>query len=229
MTGATLLALSLMHGATFLGLRTTGAMRDRAHAAARTIGVVAIVLNLAWVIWTLVVVGGGTVPEPTQIFGMIALIFATVLAGSDYDGWAFAASGFAIAAGLSTEWFQQSFHGHPWFWTVPLLGFAVIFAIATFANSDYEEVAAAWCASVAAPLALIVGILWAMRLHNQFVKIYLWLGCVLVVGFWAAFTGDAIDEENLRYGKHVYVWPGVVIIGLSALGLLVTGGVQLFY
>jgi cytochrome bd ubiquinol oxidase subunit II len=100
MTGVTLLVLSLLHGATFLGLRTTGDMRDRAHAAARVIGLVAIIVNLAWVIWTLVVIGGGTVPEPTQIFGMIAVIFAALLAGSGNDGWAFVASGFAIAAAV---------------------------------------------------------------------------------------------------------------------------------
>ena len=102
MTGVTLVVLSLLHGATFLGLRTTGDMRDRAHAAARAIGPVAILVNLAWVIWTLVVIGGGTVPEPTQIFGMIAVIGATLLAGSasGSDGWAFAASGFAIAAAI---------------------------------------------------------------------------------------------------------------------------------
>ena len=102
MTGVTLLVLSLLHGATFLGLRTTGDMRDRAHAAAGTIGPVAILVNLAWVIWTLVVIGGGTVPEPTQIFGMIAVIGATLLAGSanGSDGWAFVASGFAIAAAI---------------------------------------------------------------------------------------------------------------------------------
>jgi cytochrome bd ubiquinol oxidase subunit II len=98
MTGVTLLALSLLHGATFLALRTTGEIRDRAHAAARTIGAVAIVLNLAWVVWTLVVIGGGTVPQPTQIFGMIAVIFATGLVSAGADGWAFAASAFAIAA-----------------------------------------------------------------------------------------------------------------------------------
>jgi cytochrome d ubiquinol oxidase subunit II len=46
----------------------------------------------------LVVIGGGTVPQPTQIFGLIAVIFAQRLAGTDNDGWAFAASGFAIAA-----------------------------------------------------------------------------------------------------------------------------------
>ena len=98
MTGVTLLVLSLLHGATFLALRTTGEIRARAHAAARSIGVVAILVNLAWVVWTLVVIGGGTVPEPTQIFGVIAVIFATVLATTNNDGWAFIASGFAIAA-----------------------------------------------------------------------------------------------------------------------------------
>jgi cytochrome bd ubiquinol oxidase subunit II len=98
MTGVTLLTLSLLHGSTFLALRTTGDMRDRARAAGRAIGLVAIVVNLAWVVWTLVVIGGGTVPQPTQIFGMIAVIFACALAGSHYNAGAFAASGVAIAA-----------------------------------------------------------------------------------------------------------------------------------
>jgi cytochrome bd ubiquinol oxidase subunit II len=55
-------------------------------------------LNLAWVVWTLVDIGGGTVPQPTQIFGLIAVIFAQRLASTDNNGWAFVASGFAIAA-----------------------------------------------------------------------------------------------------------------------------------
>jgi cytochrome d ubiquinol oxidase subunit II len=100
MTGVTLLTLCLLHGATFLALRTTGEIRDRARAAGRTLGVVAIVLNVAWCIWTLVVIGGGTLPEPTQIFGVIAVISAQRLATSDNDGWAFVASGFAIAASI---------------------------------------------------------------------------------------------------------------------------------
>ena len=97
-TGATLLTLCLLHGATFLALRTTGEIRDRARAAGRLIGWLAIVVNLAWVVWTLVVIGGGRAPEPTQIFGVIAVIFATLLASTNNDGWAFAASGFGIAA-----------------------------------------------------------------------------------------------------------------------------------
>jgi cytochrome d ubiquinol oxidase subunit II len=100
MTGVTLLMLCLLHGATFLALKTTDQIRRRARAFARAIGSIAVVVNVAWVIWTLVVIGGGTVPEPTQIFGLIAVIFATLLARSDNDGWAFLASGFAIAAAI---------------------------------------------------------------------------------------------------------------------------------
>jgi cytochrome d ubiquinol oxidase subunit II len=100
MTGLTLVVLCLLHGSTFLALRTTGHLRDRARAAGRRIGVVAILINLAWVVWTLVVIGGGTVPQPTQIFGMIAVVFAAVLANTDHDGWAFFASAFAIAAAI---------------------------------------------------------------------------------------------------------------------------------
>jgi cytochrome bd ubiquinol oxidase subunit II len=100
MTGVTLVILCLLHGATFLGLRTTGEMRDRAHAAGRVIGMVAVIINIAWVIWTLVVIGGGTLPEPTQIFGVLAVIFAALLAASNYDGWAFLSSAFALAAAI---------------------------------------------------------------------------------------------------------------------------------
>src|SRR6185437_12309666 len=100
MTGVNMLVLCLLHGATFLALRTTDVIRDRARAAGRSLGVVAAVVNVAWCIWTLVVIGGGTLPEPTQIFGVIAVIFAQRLVSSDNDGWAFAASGLAIAAAI---------------------------------------------------------------------------------------------------------------------------------
>jgi cytochrome d ubiquinol oxidase subunit II len=100
MTGVTLLTLCLLHGATFLALRTTDEVRDRARAAGHVLGVVAVVINVAWAIWTLVVIGGGTLPQPTQIFGVIAVVFAALLARTNNDGWAFLASGFAIAAAI---------------------------------------------------------------------------------------------------------------------------------
>jgi cytochrome d ubiquinol oxidase subunit II len=100
MTGVTLLVLCLLHGATFLALKTTDEIRERARDAARVIGLVAIVVELAWSIWTLVVIGGGTVPQPTQIFAVIAVVFAQRLAVTGHDGWAFSASAFAIAASV---------------------------------------------------------------------------------------------------------------------------------
>ena len=100
MTGVTLVVLCLLHGATFLSLRTTGHLRDRARAAGGVIGPVAILINLAYVAWTLVVIGGSTVPQPTQIFGLLAVIFAAALVRTELDGWAFFASAFAIAAAI---------------------------------------------------------------------------------------------------------------------------------
>jgi cytochrome d ubiquinol oxidase subunit II len=100
MTGVMLLVLCLLHGATFLGLRTDGELRDRAHSAARVIGVAAILVQLAWIAWTLVVIGSGTVPQPTQLLGLIAVVFAWRLAIARHDGWAFFASAVAIAASL---------------------------------------------------------------------------------------------------------------------------------
>lgn len=100
MTGVTLFVLCLLHGSTFLALRTTDALRDRARAFGRVLAVVAVVVNVAWVIWTLVVIGGGTVPQPTQIFGVLAVFFVIALTRTDNDGWAFLASGFGIAAAI---------------------------------------------------------------------------------------------------------------------------------
>jgi cytochrome d ubiquinol oxidase subunit II len=98
-TGVTLLGLSLLHGATFLQLRTTGTMHERASAAARPLGVVAIALVVGFVIWTRVVVGHTQVPGPVEVLAVIAVLFAARLARSErHEGWAFTASAIAIAA-----------------------------------------------------------------------------------------------------------------------------------
>jgi cytochrome bd ubiquinol oxidase subunit II len=97
-TGLTLLALCLLHGATFLKLRTTDHVRERARAVARPLGWAAIALVVGWVIWTRSVAGGPDVPQPVEILAVIAAAFAARLAMSDHDGPAFAASAVAIAA-----------------------------------------------------------------------------------------------------------------------------------
>ncbi len=97
-TGLTLLGLCLLHGATFLKLRTTDELRERARGAARPLGWAAVALVVGWVIWTRNVAGGADVPGPVEILAVIAAIAAARVARIDYDGWAFTASAVAIAA-----------------------------------------------------------------------------------------------------------------------------------
>jgi cytochrome d ubiquinol oxidase subunit II len=97
-TGVTLLGLCLLHGSTFLALRTTDHVRERARALARPLGWVAIGLVVGWVIWTRSVAGGPDVPQPVEILVVIATAFAARMAMSDRDGLAFSASAIALAA-----------------------------------------------------------------------------------------------------------------------------------
>jgi cytochrome d ubiquinol oxidase subunit II len=97
-TGLTLLSLCLLHGVTFLKLRTSGEIRERARTLGRPIGWAAIALIVGFVIWTRSVAGGNDVPNPVQVLAVLALIFAVRLTTTDHDGWAFAGSAVAIAA-----------------------------------------------------------------------------------------------------------------------------------
>ena len=53
--GVAVVALFAFHGATFLGLRTTGELRSRAEAAARRLAIPGAVLGAAYVAWTVAV------------------------------------------------------------------------------------------------------------------------------------------------------------------------------
>jgi cytochrome bd ubiquinol oxidase subunit II len=97
-TGLTLLGLCLLHGATFLKLRTTDLLRERARTLTRPLGWAAIALVVGFVIWTRKVAGGAEVPGPVEVLAVIAVVFAARLAMTDHDGWAFAASALAIAS-----------------------------------------------------------------------------------------------------------------------------------
>ena len=91
-TGLTLVGLCLLHGATFLKLRTTDQVRERARAVARPLGWAAIALVVGFVIWTRNVAGGADVPGPVEVLAVIAVAFAARLANTDHDGLAFSAS-----------------------------------------------------------------------------------------------------------------------------------------
>jgi cytochrome d ubiquinol oxidase subunit II len=97
-TGLTLVSLCLLHGATFIAMRTGDPVRGRAQALARPLGWTATGFVIGFVIWTLAVSGGNDVPEPVAVLAIIAVLFAVRLASTDSDGWAFTASAVTIAS-----------------------------------------------------------------------------------------------------------------------------------
>jgi len=101
-TGVTMLALCLLHGATFLMLKTTGEVHAAARKFARTIAwpVVAIVLGFA--IWTLAISAHGVLLTPLQVIAVLSILAAAWLVESHNEGWAFAATALTIAASVGS-------------------------------------------------------------------------------------------------------------------------------
>jgi cytochrome bd ubiquinol oxidase subunit II len=95
-TGLTLLALSLLHGATFMMLKTSGVVRQRSARAARVLAWPALATVLGFVIWT-GVLAGRHVSSPLEALAVIAVLGAAYLVHARQEGWAFAASAVAIA------------------------------------------------------------------------------------------------------------------------------------
>jgi cytochrome d ubiquinol oxidase subunit II len=94
-TGATFLILSALHGAVFLTLKASGAIRDRAHAIARWLAWVAIAAVAGFMIWTRIVVGPGF-STPVIAIVILAVLATAYLIHSGQDGWAFATSAATI-------------------------------------------------------------------------------------------------------------------------------------
>ncbi len=97
-TGVTLVSLCLLHGSTFLALRTTDAMRARAKAYGRPLGWIAVAFVIGFVVWTLAISNESDIPDPVQVLAVIAVAFAALLSAAGSDGWAFTSSAGAIAA-----------------------------------------------------------------------------------------------------------------------------------
>jgi len=96
-TGVTLVALCVLHGSTFLGLKTEGDVRDRATWLARRAAPVTGLLVLGFAIWTHVDSGKGVLPNPVEIAAVLAVFAAAWLATERSVGWAFAATTVAMA------------------------------------------------------------------------------------------------------------------------------------
>jgi len=103
LVGLTLTALCLLHGATFLALRTEGEVRRRAHRVAAVALVPAIVLLVAFAAWTPTMSDApalrGFLPP---VLAVLAVVAAALLLRVHREGWAFTATAVGMALTVVT-------------------------------------------------------------------------------------------------------------------------------
>jgi cytochrome bd ubiquinol oxidase subunit II len=99
-SGLTMVVLSLLMGATYLTLKTTGELHERAQKASAAIGVVAIVVTFGFMTWIHVGLSTGFVPKPIEALGLMAVIGAAWAAQANAEGWAFTAAAIGIAGAV---------------------------------------------------------------------------------------------------------------------------------
>jgi cytochrome d ubiquinol oxidase subunit II len=95
--GVTIVLVCLVHGATFLTMKTTEDIQARARVVARQVGPVAALAVIGLLLWTHAVAGKGLLPSLVEVTAMLAAIAAAWLIVDGHDGWAFAATTVTMA------------------------------------------------------------------------------------------------------------------------------------
>ncbi len=96
--GLTFVLMCLLHGATFLAIKTTEEIRARAVRVARVAAPVTAAAVIAYVIWTHVISDKGFLLTVVELVAILAVLSAVWLVRIDRDGWAFTATAVTIAA-----------------------------------------------------------------------------------------------------------------------------------
>ena len=102
LTGVTLVLICALHGATFLSLKTTGDLRQRAGRLARRVAPVTGAAVLAFVIWTHVTASNAFLLNPIELLAVLAALAAVWLVYEHRDGFAFAATTITIASCIAS-------------------------------------------------------------------------------------------------------------------------------
>jgi cytochrome d ubiquinol oxidase subunit II len=101
-TGVTLVLICLLHGATFLGLKTTGDMRERSWQQGRRIAPFTGAFVIGFIIWTHVTANRGFFLNVIELLAILAVLAAVWLVYEHRDGFAFTATTVTIAACITT-------------------------------------------------------------------------------------------------------------------------------
>jgi cytochrome d ubiquinol oxidase subunit II len=139
-TGVTLLALCALHGAAFLALKTTGAVRDRARSLGVPLAAVAVVMTLGFAVWS---------PGVVSAVAVVAVAAAALTLRAGREGWAFTAT--AIAMGTAVASLFADLHPDVIVATDP----AYTLTIAGAASGDYALKVMTIVAAVLLPLVLL--------------------------------------------------------------------------
>ena len=102
LTGVTLVLICLLHGATFLSLKTTGSMRERSGLLARRVAPFTAAAVVAFAIWTHVASSSTFFIRPLELLAILAVLAAVWLVYEHRDGFAFAATAVTMASCIAS-------------------------------------------------------------------------------------------------------------------------------
>jgi cytochrome d ubiquinol oxidase subunit II len=101
-TGITLVLICLLHGATFLCLKTTNSMHERAALLARRVAPLTAAAVIAFIIWTHVTASSAFFLNVIELLAILAVLAAVWLVYARRDGFAFTATTVTIASCIVT-------------------------------------------------------------------------------------------------------------------------------
>jgi cytochrome d ubiquinol oxidase subunit II len=100
--GITITLLCVVHGATFLALKTTGEIRERSSLIGRRVAPVTAVAVLVFLAWTHAASGKGVLINAMELIAVMAAFAAAALSVASREGWSFTASAVAMAATIAS-------------------------------------------------------------------------------------------------------------------------------
>jgi cytochrome d ubiquinol oxidase subunit II len=145
--GVTLVLLCLLHGVSFLALRTTGELRERARRVGRRVGPPAAAAVVGFAFWTQATADGSL--SLPAVVAVLAALAAAWQVGRGRDGLAFAATAVTMAAAVVTIFVAL----HPRV-MVSTLGSANDLTVTSTASSPYSLKVMTVAAAVLFPLVL---------------------------------------------------------------------------
>ncbi len=100
--GLTFVAICVLHGSTFLSLKSTDVVRERADRLARRAAPVTALIVLIFAVWTQVTIDKGVIPGLVQVGAVLAVIAVVWLIRDGHEGWAFTMTTIAMATTVLT-------------------------------------------------------------------------------------------------------------------------------